>query len=153
MRWVSPDFAIWRILEKSKTQQKEKRKRKKRSVPQAIGCWCDLCFVRRYWRRNRMSAKLLRDGDTVAQWGIYTQEISQGFCTYLKSLIGSFFLFLWRRESVLNTKHKERVFCWDKRIMAVNPQLYGNGTPVPFVNEVFLLRRESVEFLVDKLPG
>ncbi|CAK9234148.1 unnamed protein product [Sphagnum troendelagicum] len=37
--------------------------------------------------------------------------------------------------------------------MAVNPQLYGNGTPVPFVNEVFLLRRESVEFVVDKLPG
>ncbi len=102
-----------------------------------------------------MSAKLLRDGDTVAQRGIYTQEISQGFYTYLKSLIGFFFFFFFfsRRESVLNTKHKEGVFCWDKGIMAVNPQLYGNGTPVPFVNEVFLLRRESVEFLVDKLPG
>jgi hypothetical protein len=37
--------------------------------------------------------------------------------------------------------------------MAVNPQMYGNGTQVPFVDEVFLLRRESVEFQVDKIPG
>jgi len=40
--------------------------------------------------------------------------------------------------------------------MALNPQLFGNSTPVPFVDEMFVLRRESVEFEVDKVaeaPG
>jgi hypothetical protein len=37
--------------------------------------------------------------------------------------------------------------------MVANPQMYGNGTPVPFVDEDFLLRRESVEFQFDKIPG
>lgn len=36
--------------------------------------------------------------------------------------------------------------------MAVNPQLYGNGTPVPFVDEMFVLTRDPVEFQVDNLP-
>lgn len=35
--------------------------------------------------------------------------------------------------------------------MALNPQLFGNSTPVPFVDEMFVLRRESVEFEVDKV--
>ncbi|KAI5679475.1 hypothetical protein M9H77_10425 [Catharanthus roseus] len=37
--------------------------------------------------------------------------------------------------------------------MAVNPQLFPNGMPVPFVNELFVLAREGVEFEVDKIPG
>uniref|UniRef100_A0A2P2JMU9 Uncharacterized protein MANES_08G097600 n=1 Tax=Rhizophora mucronata TaxID=61149 RepID=A0A2P2JMU9_RHIMU len=37
--------------------------------------------------------------------------------------------------------------------MALNPQLFGNGTPLPFVNEVFVLVRDGVEFEVDKIPG
>eukprot|EP01018_Ginkgo_biloba_P017629 Gb_02071 [translate_table: standard] len=36
--------------------------------------------------------------------------------------------------------------------MAVNPQLFGNGLPVPFFNELFVLAREAVEFEVDKIP-
>lgn len=35
--------------------------------------------------------------------------------------------------------------------MALNPQLYGNGTPVPFVDEMFVLRRDAVDFEVDKI--
>lgn len=35
--------------------------------------------------------------------------------------------------------------------MALNPQLYGNGTPVPFVDELFVLRRDAVDFEVDKV--
>lgn len=37
--------------------------------------------------------------------------------------------------------------------MAVNPQLFPNDMPVPFVNEMFVLVREGVEFQVDKIPG
>ncbi|KAJ7955542.1 UPF0664 stress-induced protein C29B12.11c [Quillaja saponaria] len=37
--------------------------------------------------------------------------------------------------------------------MAVNPQLFPNGMPVPFVNEMFVLARDGVEFEVDKIPG
>ncbi|XP_050372729.1 uncharacterized protein LOC126790512 isoform X2 [Argentina anserina] len=37
--------------------------------------------------------------------------------------------------------------------MAVNPQLLPNGMPVPFVNEMFVLIRDGVEFEVDKIPG
>ncbi|BBN13676.1 hypothetical protein MPTK1_6g05520 [Marchantia polymorpha subsp. ruderalis] len=33
--------------------------------------------------------------------------------------------------------------------MAVNPPLFGNGTPIPFVDEMFVLTRDSVEFNVD----
>ena len=36
--------------------------------------------------------------------------------------------------------------------MAVNPQLFPNGMPVPFVNEMFVLARDGVEFEVDKIP-
>lgn len=35
--------------------------------------------------------------------------------------------------------------------MALNPQLYDNGTPVPFVDELFVLRRDAVNFEVDKV--
>uniref|UniRef100_A0A6P4AV26 uncharacterized protein LOC107424620 isoform X1 n=1 Tax=Ziziphus jujuba TaxID=326968 RepID=A0A6P4AV26_ZIZJJ len=37
--------------------------------------------------------------------------------------------------------------------MASNPQLFPNGMPVPFVNEMFVLARDGVEFEVDKIPG
>ncbi|KAJ4962092.1 hypothetical protein NE237_022002 [Protea cynaroides] len=37
--------------------------------------------------------------------------------------------------------------------MAVNPQLFTNGMPVPFVNEIFVLARDGVEFEIDKIPG
>ncbi|XP_068661081.1 UPF0664 stress-induced protein C29B12.11c-like [Aristolochia californica] len=37
--------------------------------------------------------------------------------------------------------------------MALNPQLFGNGMPVPFVNEMFVLHRDGVEFEIDKIPG
>ncbi|XP_044508691.1 UPF0664 stress-induced protein C29B12.11c-like [Mangifera indica] len=37
--------------------------------------------------------------------------------------------------------------------MALNPQLFNNGMPVPFVNEFFVLNRDGVEFNVDKIPG
>ncbi|CAF1697058.1 unnamed protein product [Brassica napus] len=37
--------------------------------------------------------------------------------------------------------------------MALNPQLMPNGMPVPFVNEMFVLVRDGVEFEVDKIPG
>lgn len=37
--------------------------------------------------------------------------------------------------------------------MALNPQLFPNGMPVPFVSEMFVLAREGVEFEVDKIPG
>lgn len=37
--------------------------------------------------------------------------------------------------------------------MALNPQLLPNGMPVPFVNEMFVLVRDGVEFEVDKIPG
>ncbi|XP_058092731.1 UPF0664 stress-induced protein C29B12.11c [Magnolia sinica] len=37
--------------------------------------------------------------------------------------------------------------------MAVNPQLFANGMPVPFVNEMFVLSRDGVELNVDKIPG
>ncbi|KAL6188346.1 hypothetical protein ACLB2K_039739 [Fragaria x ananassa] len=37
--------------------------------------------------------------------------------------------------------------------MALNPQLLPNGMPVPFVNEMFVLIRDGVEFEVDKIPG
>jgi hypothetical protein len=40
-----------------------------------------------------------------------------------------------------------------KREMAHNPQLYPNGMPVPFENELFVLARDGVEFEVDKIPG
>lgn len=36
--------------------------------------------------------------------------------------------------------------------MALNPQLYANGMPVPFVGEMFVLSRDGVEFEVDKIP-
>ncbi|KAL5724541.1 hypothetical protein ACHQM5_007786 [Ranunculus cassubicifolius] len=36
--------------------------------------------------------------------------------------------------------------------MAVNPQLLSNGMPVPFVNEMFVLARDGVEFHIDKIP-
>ena len=38
-------------------------------------------------------------------------------------------------------------------VMAVNPQLFPNGMPVPFVNEMFVLARDGVEVEVDKIPG
>ncbi|XP_047311979.1 uncharacterized protein LOC124915329 [Impatiens glandulifera] len=37
--------------------------------------------------------------------------------------------------------------------MASNPQLFPNGAPVPFVNEMLVLTREGVEFEVDKIPS
>nr|AFK43816.1 unknown [Lotus japonicus] len=37
--------------------------------------------------------------------------------------------------------------------MALNPQLFPSGMPVPFVNEMFVLARDSVEFEIDKIPG
>ncbi|XP_073526288.1 uncharacterized protein [Phyllobates terribilis] len=37
--------------------------------------------------------------------------------------------------------------------MSVNPQLFPNGMPVPFVSELFVLARDGVEFEVDKIPG
>ncbi|RDX89730.1 SPAC29B12.11c [Mucuna pruriens] len=36
--------------------------------------------------------------------------------------------------------------------MALNPQLFPNGMPVPFVNEMFVLARDGVEFDIDKIP-
>lgn len=37
--------------------------------------------------------------------------------------------------------------------MALNPQLFPNGMPVPFMNEMFVLARDGVEFEIDKIPG
>jgi hypothetical protein len=37
--------------------------------------------------------------------------------------------------------------------MAENPQLFGNGMPVPFNGEMFVLARDGVEFHVDKIPS
>ncbi|KAF8390804.1 hypothetical protein HHK36_025332 [Tetracentron sinense] len=37
--------------------------------------------------------------------------------------------------------------------MALNPQLFPNGMPVPFVNEMFVLARDGAEFEIDKIPG
>lgn len=37
--------------------------------------------------------------------------------------------------------------------MAMNPQLFPNGMPVPFMNEMFVLARDGVEFDIDKIPG
>lgn len=37
--------------------------------------------------------------------------------------------------------------------MALNPQLFPNGMPVAFVNELFVLARDGVEFEIDKIPG
>ncbi|KAF7835559.1 UPF0664 stress-induced protein C29B12.11c [Senna tora] len=37
--------------------------------------------------------------------------------------------------------------------MALNPQMFPNGMPVPFVSEMFVLARDGVEFDVDKIPG
>ncbi|KDP23219.1 hypothetical protein JCGZ_23052 [Jatropha curcas] len=37
--------------------------------------------------------------------------------------------------------------------MALNPQLFQNGLPVPFTNEIFVLSRDGVEFEIDKIPG
>lgn len=37
--------------------------------------------------------------------------------------------------------------------MAENPQLFGNGMPVPFYGEMFVLARDGVEFHVDKIPS
>ncbi|XP_050225535.1 UPF0664 stress-induced protein C29B12.11c [Mercurialis annua] len=37
--------------------------------------------------------------------------------------------------------------------MASNPQLLEDGMPVPFVNEMFVLARDGVEFAIDKIPG
>lgn len=37
--------------------------------------------------------------------------------------------------------------------MALNPQLFANGMPVPFLNEMFVLARDGVEFEIDKIPG
>ncbi|GJU79437.1 hypothetical protein Tco_1281802 [Tanacetum coccineum] len=38
--------------------------------------------------------------------------------------------------------------------MALNPNINdGNGMPVPFLNEMFVLIRDGVEFQVDKIPG
>lgn len=37
--------------------------------------------------------------------------------------------------------------------MAENPQLMGNGIPVAFVGELFVLARDGVEFEIDKIPG
>ncbi|KAL2490200.1 WW-domain-binding protein [Abeliophyllum distichum] len=37
--------------------------------------------------------------------------------------------------------------------MALNPQLFPNGMPVPFVNEMFVMGRDGVEFEIDKIPG
>lgn len=35
----------------------------------------------------------------------------------------------------------------------MNPQLFPNGMPVPFMNEMFVLARDGVEFEIDKIPG
>lgn len=40
-----------------------------------------------------------------------------------------------------------------RKEMALNPQLFQNGMPVPFVNEIFVLTRDGVEFEIDKIPG
>ncbi|XP_010249408.1 PREDICTED: UPF0664 stress-induced protein C29B12.11c [Nelumbo nucifera] len=37
--------------------------------------------------------------------------------------------------------------------MALNPQLFPNGMPVPFENEMFVLSRDGVEFEIDKISG
>lgn len=37
--------------------------------------------------------------------------------------------------------------------MALSPQLFPNGMPVPFVNEMFVLARDGIEFEIDKIPG
>lgn len=39
------------------------------------------------------------------------------------------------------------------REMALNPQLFANGMPVPFVGEMFVLARDGVEFEIDKIAG
>ncbi|KAJ7528369.1 hypothetical protein O6H91_15G000700 [Diphasiastrum complanatum] len=36
--------------------------------------------------------------------------------------------------------------------MAVNPQLFPNGLPMPFEGELFVLTREGVECQADKIP-
>jgi len=59
-----------------------------------------------------------------------------------------------RREEEQN---KELYNHWldqsELQFMALNPQLLPNGMPVPFVNEMFVLVRDGVEFEVDKIPG
>ncbi|XP_027149392.1 uncharacterized protein LOC113749757 isoform X1 [Coffea eugenioides] len=37
--------------------------------------------------------------------------------------------------------------------MALNPLVFPNSMPVPFVNEIFVLARDGVDFEVDKIPG
>ncbi|KAK6917034.1 hypothetical protein RJ641_017785 [Dillenia turbinata] len=37
--------------------------------------------------------------------------------------------------------------------MAMNPQLFPNGMPTLFVNELFVLARDGVEFEIDKIPA
>ncbi|GKA26533.1 hypothetical protein Tco_0712642, partial [Tanacetum coccineum] len=37
--------------------------------------------------------------------------------------------------------------------MALNPQLYGNGMPVAFVNEMFVLIRDGIDFEVNNIYG
>ncbi|KAJ0611372.1 hypothetical protein HanRHA438_Chr01g0018881 [Helianthus annuus] len=37
--------------------------------------------------------------------------------------------------------------------MALNPHLYGNGMPVAFVNEMFVLIRDGIEFEINNIHG
>ncbi|CAL0313035.1 unnamed protein product [Lupinus luteus] len=37
--------------------------------------------------------------------------------------------------------------------MALNPQLFPNGMPVPFINEIFVLARDGIDFHLDKIPS
>ncbi|KAF3549896.1 hypothetical protein DY000_02000480 [Brassica cretica] len=65
-----------------------------------------------------------------------------------KSLADHTFLFLGAGENKKEPKSVETA-----EPMALNPQLMPNGMPVPFVNEMFVLVRDGVEFEVDKIPG
>ncbi|XP_076922359.1 uncharacterized protein LOC143584128 [Bidens hawaiensis] len=37
--------------------------------------------------------------------------------------------------------------------MALNPHLYGNGMPVAFVNEMFVLIRDGIDFEINNIHG
>ncbi|CAH2073017.1 unnamed protein product [Thlaspi arvense] len=49
--------------------------------------------------------------------------------------------------------HSKEELKFETAAMALNPQLLPNGMPIPFVNEMFVLVRDGVEFEVDKIPG
>lgn len=98
------------------------------------------------WRNNKTIENSIRETSTT----LHTKPPLLFLLLLLRRSLYSNSLF---SLPDFDSKRKSPDFILHCADMALNPQLFPNGMPVPFVNEMFVLARVGVEFEIDKVPG